>query len=405
MRKRWIPLLLTLTMLMSFMIPFTTPVKADTISELKKKIEAIRKEKQQSEQQKKDLSNQINQIKDNKKVTEQEVLSIAKKIDQQEQKLGNLEIQIEEVQANAKKAAVELEQAEQRLKERDQLLKDRVRLMYKHGDVDYLEVLLSADSFSDFVQRFDAIQQIIESDKKILEENKKDRDIVAQKKKEIDQSLTNLKKLYAELEQTKSELLAEQKKQKVRMASLDSAQQQLVTKLRQEQEDFNEATEEEARLLDQLAAAQAEALKKQNKLPVAYNGGKFAWPVPGYSRISPNGNFGWRIHPIYKTRKFHAGLDIPAPQGTTIIAPDDGVVIVASTMNGYGNVVMIDHGSGIQTLYGHIRNGGINVSVGQAVKKGQKIAEVGSTGRSTGPHLHFEVRKNGSAISPWTYLR
>ncbi|WP_339060460.1 M23 family metallopeptidase [Tepidibacillus marianensis] len=187
------------------------------------------------------------------------------------------------------------------------------------------------------------------------------------------------------------------------MASLDATQQQLVTKLRSEQDDLSEATAEEEKLLSQLAAAQSAALKKQNKLPVAYNGGQFAWPVPGHSRISSD--YGWRIHPIYHTRKFHAGIDIPAPQGSTIVAADDGVVILTSYVNGYGNTVMIDHGSGIQTMYPHIRNGGIKVSVGQKVTKGQKIAEIGSTGNSTGPHTHFEVRKNGTAVNPWTYLK
>ncbi|WP_339060461.1 hypothetical protein [Tepidibacillus marianensis] len=184
-KKKWLPLLISLVFLFSIVIPFATPAKADTISDLKKKIEAIQNEKKQSEQQKKNLNSQINQVKDTKKSTEQEVLTIAQRIDQQQQKLENLQTKIETVQSDAKKAAVELDQAEKRIQERDVLLKDRVRLMYKHGDVDYLEVLLAADSFSDFVQRFDAIQTIIDSDKKILESNIKDRNIVASKRKKL----------------------------------------------------------------------------------------------------------------------------------------------------------------------------------------------------------------------------
>jgi len=402
-KKKWLPLLISLVFLFSIVVPFTRPAKADTISDLKKKIQAIQNEKKQSEKQQKNLSNQINQVKDTKKSTEQEVLSIAAQIDQQQQKLENMKTQIESVQSKATQAAVELDKAEKRIQERDSLLKDRVRLMYKHGDVDYLEVLLAADSFSDFIQRFDAIQTIIDSDKKILETNINDRNIVASKKKEIDQSLSELKNLYAEVDATQHSLQVEQEKQKVRMASLDATQQQLVTKLRSEKDNLDEASDEEAKLLNRLAAAQAAELRKQNKLPVSYNGGQFAWPVPGHSRISSD--FGWRIHPIYHTRKFHAGIDIPAPQGSTVVAADDGVVILTSWVNGYGNTVMVDHGSGIQTMYPHLRNGGTFVRVGQRVTKGQKIAEVGTTGNSTGPHLHFEVRKNGSAVNPWSYLK
>ncbi len=136
-----------------------------------------------------------------------------------------------------------------------------------------------------------------------------------------------------------------------------------------------------------------------------YNGGPFAWPVPGATRVSSE--YGWRIHPIQGTRKFHTGIDIPAATGTPITAAADGTVVFAGWKGGYGNALIISHGGGLYTLYGHCIS--LTASNGDEVKKGQKVALAGSTGNSTGPHLHFEVRKgtsmNAAHTTPWDYLK
>jgi Membrane proteins related to metalloendopeptidases len=129
----------------------------------------------------------------------------------------------------------------------------------------------------------------------------------------------------------------------------------------------------------------------------------FAWPVPSAHGISSE--FGYRTHPLTGKLSLHNGIDIPAPEGTPIVAAEDGKVIAASYMNDYGNTVIIDHGGGLWTLYGHIKEGGILVRVGQQVRRGQIIALVGSTGNATGPHLHFTVYKNQEAVNPMNYLR
>ena len=128
-----------------------------------------------------------------------------------------------------------------------------------------------------------------------------------------------------------------------------------------------------------------------------------AWPVPSAHGVSSG--FGYRTHPITGKRRLHNGIDIPAPEGTPIVAAEDGEVIVAGSINGYGNTVILDHGGGLWTLYGHIKEGGILVRVGQQVRRGQTIALVGATGTATNPHLHFTVYKYQQAVNPWPYLQ
>ncbi|MBE0475592.1 MAG: M23 family metallopeptidase [Coriobacteriia bacterium] len=163
------------------------------------------------------------------------------------------------------------------------------------------------------------------------------------------------------------------------------------------------AAEEEA----ESARIEAELRKRSSAGSGVYNG-VMAWPVPGFYRVSSP--YGYRIHPIFGTRKLHTGIDVGRDggrsiDGAAIVASGDGEVIYAGYRGGYGNTVMVDHGNGVVTLYAHQRSGGIRVGVGQRVSKGDTIGTVGSTGYSTGPHLHFEVRVNGAPVDPMPYLR
>jgi murein DD-endopeptidase MepM/ murein hydrolase activator NlpD len=315
-------------------------------------------------------------------------------INQQAAKLDDLNKQINEVTLTVHDTGDQLEEATARVKSRDGLLKSRLRLMYMNGSVSYMDVLFSATSFSDFLDRFLALQNIVGQDKQILEQNKEDRATVATKKQQVETQLAEIQSLAVQAEAIKDKLSNQEQQKEVMIASLDQNLKQL-----------DESDEEAEKKLVALAAQRAELNKKKKALANSfkYSGGKVLWPVPDRKAIGDG--FGYRIDPIKHVRKLHKGIDIPAPKGTTIIAAESGVVLIASQVSGYGNTVVIDHGGGLWTWYGHIRNGGIFVEEGQKVKRGQKIAEVGSTGDSTGNHLHFEVRKNQQAVNPLPYLQ
>ena len=170
-------------------------------------------------------------------------------------------------------------------------------------------------------------------------------------------------------------------------------------------QEYEDMIAEQDDLIGALEAAVASAKKKRQEMGVssnsaAYGGGTFCWPAPSYTRISDD--YGWRDHPILGVQQFHNGVDMAAPSGSSILAAADGEVVAASYNATMGNYVMIDHGGGLFTIYMHAS--ALFVSTGNIVSAGDEIAAVGSTGRSTGPHLHFGVRLNGSYVSPWNYL-
>lgn len=395
LKKRWLIVFLLFALIVSFTIP-SYDVKAETEwQKLDRQLQEIQKQQKEAAARAKQTEKQIKQVQDEHKNLEQEVATLKSEISDIERDIFVLEKQIEEVTVEAKAAAEELEKAETRVEERDELLKTRVRLMYRNGSVDYLEVLLGSSDFADFLQRFNALQKIVDSDKRILEDNINDKNTIEQKKQEIDKALANLESLYAENEQLKITLETKMSKTKVMIASLEQKEAEL--------EDILEAEDQK---LIELAN---EYTKINNELSKLKYSGVMAWPVPSSDRVTSE--YGMRADPFTGKTTGHKGIDIGRAPGTDslygadIVAAADGIVIVAQYVSGYGNTVMIDHGSGITTVYGHIRNGGTFVKVGQRVEKGQKIAEVGSTGRSTGPHLHFEVRENNVPVNPWKYLK
>ncbi len=179
------------------------------------------------------------------------------------------------------------------------------------------------------------------------------------------------------------------------IANLQNRQDEVSREI-QELEDISESLQDDIKKL----TAEMEAQNK-DKIPSQYGGGTFTWPVPGWYRISSE--YGPRTSPIFGKTEFHTGIDIPAAYGESVLAAADGTVITAGWVRGFGNTVIISHGSGLSTLYGH--NSSVTVSVGQSVRKGDVVAKIGSTGYSTGNHLHFEVRLNNSHTNPWAYLK
>ena len=296
----------------------------------------------------------------------------------------------------------QLAEAQKRLEGRESVFYKRVRDIYINGRLSYLDVVIGSKDFSDFANRLEVLKRIIDSDITLINEIKKERaDIEAHKQKlEADRAkLVELEKAalakQAEIEQKKAE----------RNVVLQKAQNDRATAM-QAIEELNASSAQVSAMLKERqaarAAAAAAAAQSSGGQGASDNWvqgtGQLGWPVSG-EITSP---YGYRVHPIWGTTIYHSGIDIGVDEGTPVHAADGGVVVWSGWMGGYGYAVVIDHGNGLSTLYGH--NSELAVDEGQSVAKGQVISYAGSTGNSTGPHVHFEVRVNGDPVDPMGYL-
>ncbi len=318
----------------------------------------------------------------NMELLEKEAGDIQAKIDAVNAKIAETDKSLAEQQ-------VKLDAATKKAEAQYALFKERFRVMCEQGDVSYIEMLLSAKNFGDFVDKVEIVKEISQHDKDIFDKMEANR---------------------LEIEAARDEIAALKETQEASKSDLSSQKSALVKK-QQEQQAYMKELENDAatyqKIIDQADAAM-ESLRRSisgslssSSRGKAYVGGEFTWPTPSChyitSHFSPR-----RKNPVSGIYKRHTGTDIGAAYGTTIVAANSGTVTLAGWNSGYGNCVVIDHGGGKATLYAHMSS--YSVSRGQSVQKGQQIGRVGSTGNSTGPHLHFEVLINGAAVDPMQFF-
>ena len=314
---------------------------------------------------------ELDDIQQQQAQAESDLTLIKKEINAAQLKLDNINSSISATAKEIEDTQIAIEQKEADIASQQENLDARLVVMYKNGSVGFLDVLMGSNSISEFVSNVEMIQKVYQNDMDVLGRLQKEQE--------------ELNALKVTLNEKINTLNAQKEDAKVAQAELNEKKKELERKVGD---------------LEAQATALIDEIKKLQDAQKVYEGGTFTWPCPGYHYITyPFGN---RFHPVDGRWSFHTGIDISAPEDADIVAAASGTVILSQWYQGYGNCVIIDHGSGIVTLYGHAKT--LCVSKGQEVSRGQLIAKVGTTGRSTGFHLHFEVRLNGGWVDPLQYF-
>lgn len=338
----------------------------EALNETNNRLQAVQEELSTNMQQLQDLDNQIAQSQEELNTINTDIDKLMEQIEENEEKLAKTQKEYDSIQG---------------------LLDARLIQMYEAPEFQFLQVLLEAKNVTDFLSTYYAMKELAEYDAELLETVKKQKQdiettkqILAEKKQQVITSKQTLAK--------KTQVLANTKTMReYYISKLSTKEQELQAKI----DEYN----------NQVAVIEAEIkLLALNSISEDYIGGAMIWPVPGYTGITSE--YGMRVHPITGAYKLHTGVDIGAPLGANFVAAANGIVSKATFNAAYGNMVIIDHGGGVQTLYAH--GSEILVQVGQTVEAGTPILKVGSTGYSTGPHAHFEIRIDGQTINPLDYL-
>ena len=355
---------------------------AEDADELQDKLSSLEDEKAAVKERIAELTKQADDVEATRAALQSE-------IDLTKEEIATVEAYIERLQQQIDVKTTELEAAEEALEQKEEEFALTVRTTYEQGDSSYLQVLLNSTSFSDLLSRMEIITAIMEDNKKTVAEYTAAKEDIEQKKEELQATQDSQKEYQENLSYKVDELAASEAEQAALAESIEAYKAE-------SEAEYDRISSEMQEVSSQIAALSAQAAAAGG---VPYSG-TFVWPTP--SCTSTSSAYGYRVHPIYGTVKFHAGEDIPAGYGAEILAAASGTVTTAGWVSGYGNYTVIDHGGGTMTAYGH--QSSIIVSVGQYVEQGQVIGYVGSTGNSTGPHLHFEVYQNGSTVDPKSFF-
>ena len=378
------------------------PKSAPTAESIREKEKEISQIKEQKEGLKDGLSD-LQEIKKNLELQKDNLKNYVKELDanleQIEARIADLLEQIDAKEGEIVEAQAQLEAARKREENQQEAMAAHIRLTYESGDPSVADLLLGAGSLGEFLNRMDYMEKIVSSDVRMWEDYKAAKEYVALCKEglELEKEILDETRESVEIEQKNLEELIEQKNRDIISYETDISNKENAIR---EYEAEIKAQEEEIRMLEAAVAEERRQLIESSGSAMTYDGGAFKFPLASYTRVSDD--YGMRMHPTLGVEQFHNGVDFAAATGTAIFAAYDGKVAAAAYSPTMGNYVMIDHGDGLATIYMHAS--ALYVSKGDVVAKGDTIAAVGSTGRSTGSHLHFSVRLNGSYVSPWGYL-
>ena len=350
---------------------------------LQSKLDSLEEEKSAVQERIAELTAQANDVQATRDALQQE-------IDLTKEEIATVEAYIERLQEQIDVKTTELEAAEVALEEKEEQFAQTVRTTYEQGEISYLEVLLNSSSFSDLLTRLEIVSAIMEDNQKTVDEYTAAKEDIEQKRDDLQDTQDEQKNYQESLNYKVDDLAASEAEQAALQESLEAYKAESEAEYDRISSEMQDVSNQIAELSRQAAA--------NGSVPMG--DGTLIWPTP--SCTTTNSAYGYRVHPIYGTVKFHAGEDIPAGYGAEILAAASGTVVTAGWVSGYGNYTVIDHGGGLMTAYGH--QSSFAVSVGDVVTQGQVIGYVDSTGNSTGPHLHFEVYVNGATVDPKSYF-
>lgn len=396
-----------IAVLLSFVLCTSSLAYAESISDLKSKSSAFKNQINQAQQS-------LNTTNAQKETAQTEVSKLDTELSQVQAEIQQLNTKLNETQARLEKSQKELEEATRIREQQHDTLKKRIRVMYEHGNNGYLDVLLSAEDFGDFLTRVEYTNRLMEYDSNMLAEYERAEHIIRENVKSIEKDKKAIEDIKAQQQEKQAELDKKITEKNAIVKQLDAnaaTYEAQIAELQQQDANVQSLIQKAQAEAARAAAAQAQAAA--NEASAAYRGSssnrvyntdgkKYQYPIPAYNGYAPNSGYGYRGSPISGKQEFHTGLDLKATLNTDVIAAESGTVIYAGWRGGYGKCIIIDHGGGYSTLYAH--NNVLKVSVGQQVSRGQVIAGAGTTGYSTGVHSHFEVRINGAHTNPTGYI-
>lgn len=369
----------------------------DLIKEKEQEIEDARESKEQLQSSLTDVKRVKEELEASKHDLEEYVARLDGQLATIQSKIADLKGKIEEKEQEIGQTQIELEAALEDQENQYEAMKARIKFMYEKGDNLYMELIFSSQSFGDMLNKAEYIEMLSSYDRKMLDEYVATRELIELYKEQLEEDKIYLEDVKAGVENEEASLnsLIDEKKETIEQVSTDIDTKEAAIA---EYEAYIKEQNETIAMLEKIVAEEKAKLAEESRLK--YDGGMFKWPAPSYTAISSD--YGNRVHPTLGVERFHNGVDMAAPGGSPILAAYDGKVVAADYSSSMGNYLMVDHGDGLYTIYMHAS--ALYVSKGDFVVKGQNIAAVGSTGRSTGNHLHFSVRLNGSYVSPWNYL-